>query len=163
GFGNDGSGFDPGHVPPVQDFVGELKCVEVSESGDPVNGNHLKGEATLKVVANTTGTGASHPGTTLGDVSKYNAIGITAVPAGQPANPLLLDNVAYHACPAKLIVDHFGTGAQDKVGGSLSGINSTSTSTELTLVPCSEDFENQNPTSVTVQFLVFNELEQRFS
>lgn len=37
--------------------------------------------------------------------------------------------------------------------------------TDLTLVPCTEDFENQDPSlSRTVaQFLVFNEFEQRFS
>jgi hypothetical protein len=37
--------------------------------------------------------------------------------------------------------------------------------TELTLVPCTEDFENQRPdlSRTTVQFLVFNEFEQRFS
>ena len=33
----------------------------------------------------------------------------------------------------------------------------------MTLVPCSEDFENQQPKSVTIQFLIYNELEQRFS
>jgi hypothetical protein len=35
--------------------------------------------------------------------------------------------------------------------------------TDLTLVPCTEDFENQRPLSTTVQFLVFNEFEQRYS
>lgn len=37
--------------------------------------------------------------------------------------------------------------------------------TELTLVPCTEDFENQRPdlSSTKVQFLVFNEFEQRLS
>ena len=35
--------------------------------------------------------------------------------------------------------------------------------TKLTLVPCSEDFELQSPVRVTVQVLVFNEFEQRFS
>ena len=37
--------------------------------------------------------------------------------------------------------------------------------TSLTLVPCTEDFENQNPSlsRTPAQFLVFNEFEQRFS
>ena len=37
--------------------------------------------------------------------------------------------------------------------------------TNLTLVPCTEDFENQRPeiSKTTAQFLVFNEFEQRFS
>jgi hypothetical protein len=36
-------------------------------------------------------------------------------------------------------------------------------STELTLVPCQEDFENQQGAAVTVQFLIINEFEQAFS
>jgi hypothetical protein len=37
--------------------------------------------------------------------------------------------------------------------------------TNLTLVPCTEDFENQRPelSKTTAQFLIFNEFEQRFS
>ena len=37
--------------------------------------------------------------------------------------------------------------------------------TDLTLVPCTEDFENQNPalSKTTAQFLIFNEFENRFS
>ena len=37
--------------------------------------------------------------------------------------------------------------------------------TDLTLVPCTEDFENQNPqlSQTTAQFLIFNEFENRFS
>jgi hypothetical protein len=37
--------------------------------------------------------------------------------------------------------------------------------TDLTLIPCTEDFVNQNPglSQTTAQFLVFNEFEQRFS
>ena len=42
------AGFDPGRVPPVvEDFTGELKCIEVDASGAPLSGNHFKGEATL--------------------------------------------------------------------------------------------------------------------
>ena len=37
--------------------------------------------------------------------------------------------------------------------------------TEVTLIPCTEDFKNQQPelSKTTVQFLVYNEFEQRFS
>ncbi len=35
--------------------------------------------------------------------------------------------------------------------------------TDLTLVPCTEDFDNQNTTTITSQFLIFNEFEQRLS
>jgi hypothetical protein len=149
GFGNDGSGFDPGRVPPKGNFEGELKCVEVTASGEPVTGNHLKGEAVLKAIS--------------GDTSKYNAIGIEGNPDAQPVNPLLLDGNIYNACPAKLWLNHIAQFASDPLASSYNdGLNS-STTTELTLVPCAEDFENQIPKSVTVQFLIYNEFEERFS
>jgi hypothetical protein len=138
GIGNDGSGFDPGHIPPKPDFEGELKCVEVTASGEPVAGNHLRGTAVL--VASS------------GDTARYNAIGIEANPDAQPSNPLVLDGDVYAACPEKLWLNHFGDGGTNP-----------STATELTLVPCAQDLENQLPKSVTVQFLVYNELEERFS
>lgn len=152
GFGHDGSGFDPGRVPPLSSFEGELKCVEVTASGEPLTGNHLKGEALLKRVT----------GPFAGDVARYNAVGIEGDPNAQPSNPLLLDGSIYQACPAKLIVNHFAEFASDPVVSEIVGANS-SVQSELTLVPCSEDFENQVPKSVTVQFLVYNEFEERFS
>jgi hypothetical protein len=138
GIGNDGSGFDPGHIPPRQNFEGELKCVEVTASGEPVAGNHLRGSAVL-VHRN-------------GDTARYNAIGIEANPDAQPSNPLVLDGDVYAACPERLWLNHFGDGGLIPA-----------TVTELTLVPCAQDLENQSPTSVTVQFLVYNEFEERFS
>jgi len=162
GFGHDGSGFDPGRVPPETPFEGELKCIEVSESEEPITGNHLKGEATIKTIS----------GVNIGDVSKYNAIGIQGNPDAQPAsNALALDGDTYDACPAQLIVNHAATFSEDDVAALLPGdglcsedpTSCSSVSTELTLVPCSENFENQLPTSTTVQFVVYNEFEERFS
>ena len=45
----DGAGLDPGRVPPVASFPfqGELRCIEVDQSGAPISGNHLKGEGTI--------------------------------------------------------------------------------------------------------------------
>ncbi|HEX7407710.1 MAG TPA: hypothetical protein VF515_08695 [Candidatus Binatia bacterium] len=170
--GSDSAGFAPGHVPPVRDFLGELKCIEVTDSGEPLTGNHLKGEATIKSLVDTApAPGTFNPNqTAIGDVAKYNAVGILGKPDASPSNPLLLDGTNYDACPAKLILNHFASGAEDPVvvglvdrGGVLPSGSTSSNFTELTLVPCSEDFENQLPTGVTVQFLVFNEFEQRFS
>jgi hypothetical protein len=48
------------------------------------------------------------------------------------------------------------------VNGGLIGASTTVTS-DLTLVPCGNDFLSQTPGIVTAQFLVFNEFEQRFS
>lgn len=139
GFGVDGSGFDPGHIPPKPDFEGELKCVEVSPSGEPVAGNHLRGEV---VVLQSTG-----------DLARYSAIGIEANPDLTPSNPLVLDGDVYAACPEKLWLNHDAQGSR----------GSQFPATELTLLPCSQDLENQVPKSVTVQFLVYNEFEERFS
>jgi len=149
--GDYGYGLDPGHIPPMgTDFVGELKCVEVDETGRPTLGNNLKGEATLKTL-----TGAQS-----GDVAKYNAIGIEGNPdAAQPTSPLVLDGNVYEACPSKLTVQHPASGIST-LPNVTQGYDAN---TELTLVPCSEDFENGLPTSSTLQFLVYNEFEERFS
>lgn len=162
GFTADGSGFDPGRVPPLADFEGELKCIEVSESNEPITGNHLKGEATIKAIASVPGTLPASPGTQKGDVVKYNAIGIRGNPDVQPSNPLLLNDEVYDACPSKLIVNHFATGPLQAGPGLPAGLT-FSVATDLTLVPCTQDFENQIPSRVTVQFLIYNEFEQRFS
>lgn len=152
GFGEDCSGFPPGLVPPMPNFEGELKCIEVTESGEPITGNHLEGLATIKVVQNDSGARQSE-----GDFGIYNALGIRGNPDAVPSNPLLLDGETYDACPERLILNHFATGAEDP-----SNMGATN-ETELTLVPCSQDFETQTPGEVTVQFLVFNEFEERFS
>jgi len=164
-FGEDDSGFVPGHIPPVTDFVGELKCIEVTDSGEPITRNDLKGEATLvSLVTVEDGTLNSNL-TAEGDVAKYNAIGIRGNPDVAPGNPLLLDGGAtYDACPAKLILNHFASGAPDMVVSEIIGVDTPSAEfTDLTLVPCNEDFENQIPKWVTVQFIVYNEYEERYS
>jgi hypothetical protein len=189
-FGQDNSGFAPGRVPPVSDFVGELKCIEVDPSGAPITRNDLKGEATLIAVANT---GSDSNLTNEGDIAKYNAIGIRGNPDVAPSNPLLLDDGAtYDACPAKLILNHVASGAPNRLAAAVlrsvceRGPNdgkpcvsasdcpdgtceafgdpfASSEYTDLTLVPCTEDFENQIPKSVTVQFLIYNEFEEVYS
>lgn len=163
-----GAGFDPGLIPPAGNdpFTGELKCVEVDSSGAPINGNHLKGEATIV----TTDGNA--------EVSKYNAVGVLGLNTDQNSNNS--DNVLclgggvsescpngaeYNACPQTLILNHFAENATDPVIEALgNGQNGkSSVSTELTLVPCTEDFENQAVPSVVVQFLITNEFEAQFS
>jgi hypothetical protein len=80
---------------------------------------------------------------------------------GRPGDP----GVEYNGCPNILILDHFFDFAVDPTNAPGFGVNpdSTMVTTDLTLVPCSEDFLNQQTFSTTVQFLVFNEFEQRFS
>jgi hypothetical protein len=163
-----GAGFDPGRIPPAGNdpFTGELKCIEVDSSGAPINGNHLKGEATI-----VTTDGRA-------EVSEYNAIGVlglnTDLNSNDSDNTLCLgggkrpgctNGAEYNACPQTVILNHFAEGATDPVIEALGNGNGgkSSVSTELTLVPCSEDFENQIPPSVVVQFLITNEFEAQFS
>lgn len=153
GFGDSCAGFPPGLIPPMPEFEGELKCIEVTESGEPITGNHLEGIATIKVIADDSTERRSE-----GDFGIYNAIGFRGNPDTAPSNPLLLDGDIYDACPERIILNHFATGAPGP------DINGTGTvETELTLVPCSQDFELQQPGQVTIQFVVYNEFEQRFS
>jgi len=163
-----GAGFDPGRIPPAGNdpFTGELKCIEVDSSGAPINGNHLKGEATI-----VTTDGRA-------EVSEYNAVGVlglnTDLNSNDSDNTLCLgggkrpgckNGAEYNACPQTVILNHFAEGATDPVIEAFgNGNNGRSTvSTELTLVPCTEDFENQIPPSVVVQFLITNEFEAQFS
>ncbi|MFN8624725.1 MAG: hypothetical protein U0587_01890 [Candidatus Binatia bacterium] len=158
----DGAGIDPGAIPPMGNyFTGELRCVEVDSSGAPINGNHLKGEATIV--------------TPDGDASKYNAVGVMGLNTGASSNnsdsTLCLGGgvsgdcptgAEYNACPQTLILNQYAADASNPVLDELALPNST-VRTELTLVPCSEDFENQIPGRGVVQFLIVNEFEQLFS
>lgn len=198
--GLDGNaGLSPGLVPPVPlGFIGELKCIQVDESGTPLRANALKGEATLRNLA--------------GDVSEYNAVAFQGNPdmtasdprSTDPSSDLVLDLTTatasdtgnntgmYSACPDTLLLNHFAELSPDMVidqigicapvcvagphtgGPCMPSTASTDcgigglcggcpVSTELTLVPCQEDFENQQGAAVTVQFLIINEFEQAFS
>jgi hypothetical protein len=140
------------HIPPVAEspFIGELKCVQVTP-GDfrPTNENDLIGNATVQRSLNGP------------DPAKYNAIGLRA--EAQSADGVLQIGGAdaeYGGCPSVLIVNHLFDNAEDPIS---SGDGGFSTRTELTLVPCSQDFLSQAINPVTAQFLVFNEFEQRFS
>jgi hypothetical protein len=98
----------------------------------------------------------------------------------------------YSACPDTILLNHLTEGAPDDVVSQLGdctpavciagttnklglactvdtdcGTNGVCggcpISTELTLVPCSENFENQTPTSLKVSFTIYNEFEQALS
>jgi hypothetical protein len=192
------AGIDPGAIPPVpSNFIGELKCVEVDVSDNPIAGNHLKGEATIF---------------TNGDAAKYNAIGLMGyADAGSTGDELLLnhplgaDNSVgeYDACPNVLLMNQFTEGSTDPVilgdllGGTCSndadkacqadsdcGDGNTcnngpqildpathtvalrsATLTDITLVPCTEDFENLTTatTQIRIQVQIFNEFEEQFT
>jgi len=168
-------------IPPVPDdpFVGELKCVQINADGSPAASDDLIGQATIIT---------SRPGldpSTDTDAQSYAAVGLrtfarcsgSGAPCardadcggGQTCNRTVntdralviggpVDVAEYQSCPSVLIVDHLFDGAPDPIDGD-------SVVTDLTLVPCSEDFAlgAANLGAATAQFLVFNEFEQRFS
>jgi hypothetical protein len=166
-----------GKIDPKPLFTGELKCFQTDNSGVPMGGNALKGEATIETLAS-------------GQISEYNAISIlalntttvqpTCVGGGNDGNPcssdadcepdtggfgicktsVLLDNTTeYNACPTSLILNHFAQGATDPIAADL-GTGGTVT-TEVTLVPCTEDLEGQSLPLTTVAVNSVNELESR--
>jgi hypothetical protein len=160
---------------PTDPFFGELKCVEADkDSFAPTGGlnpaNHgagdLKGEATI--VSITPGE-VDHV-----DARKYNAVAIQAcnpsvtagcVAPGSTGDTLVIGgpNPEYNSCPNVLILNHLFDGAV--VTSHEDRITAPVYNTDLTLVPCSEDFATPGVTAnaITLQFLVYNEFEQRFS
>ena len=152
-FGIGGSSNAGSRIPPVPEepFLGSLRCIVVDEDGIPVDRNVIKGEATWQV--NTEGGFIT--------VAKHNAVGIQAIEgAVNDDNVLVLggEGAEYNGCPNFLILNHFFDGAEDPVTD-----NGDQIGTILEMVPCSQDYLRQEPGAAVVQYLVYNEFEQRFS
>jgi hypothetical protein len=144
-------GIDPGSIPPVPaGFTGQLVCAEVTESGEPSSSNPFKGEATVGANADSTDTST--------DIGKYNAITVAAIEPNEDLD-LELDGIEYAACPEGLRMNFQSEGGTDEVIDDLGGGGSVANN-NLTLVPCSIDFENAIGSSVTVNFQVRNEFEE---
>jgi len=162
--GNTGS-----RIPPVPEvpFIGALKCIVVDDTGTPTDQNVLKGEATFVETEIPTGA-TSEPGLSEADdpevnIAKYNAVGIRAYEgAVNDDRELVLGGPEpeYEGCPSVLILNHFFDGVVSPANPPASD---DEVITGLVLVPCEEDFLRQIPGSTVVQYLVFNEFEQRFS
>jgi hypothetical protein len=150
-FPNNGQ-FSSGSILPVPEdsFVGELKCVEVDDTEQPTDRNDLKGEATIEEAE-------AAPQELDIDSRGYNAVGVQAISGENDGDDVLVLGQEYNSCPNILILDHFFDDAQEP------SATGQFVRTELTLVPCSEDFNLQAPITTVVQYLVFNEFEQRFS
>ena len=154
---------DSSSVPQAQTdpWFGELRCVEVDPttfkpiSGfNPINNGagDLKGEATIVSAEKATGKV---------DARKYNGIGIQATDVNDGDDTLNIGgpNAEYSGCPNVIIVDHLFDDANVVSTGGTTG----TVRTDLTITPCGADLNQQIPNTVTLQFLVFNEFEQRFS
>jgi len=151
------AGLPQGLIPPVPTpFIGELRCIEVDQSGAPISGNHLKGEATIIDRG--------------GDASKYNAVGILGEPftnngdntlclGGEPS-PECPTGAEYEGCGARYWIPHFAIGADNPIFGPTSTVR-----TQVTVAPCRANFEAAalDLTKVTLQFLAINEFESLFS
>jgi hypothetical protein len=129
--------------------MGELKCVQVGPDDAPVDRNDIKAEVTI--------VSADPPI----DARAYNAVGIQAVEGANDGDNTLViggEEPEYSGCPNVLILNHFFDDAVEPVSENY-------VKTHLTLVPCSQNFLLQDVAlfNTTVQFLVFNEFEQRFS
>ncbi len=152
--GLDGSSNVGSRIPPVAEdpFDGSLKCIAVNEDGTPTDRNVLKGETTL----------VNFEPDVDGDeiyIAKSNAVGIQAIEgAVNDDNTLVLGGpgAEYEGCPNYLIVNHFFDLAINPVSGQ-------EMFTYLVLVPCTQDLLRQIPGATVVQYLVYNEFEQRFS
>ena len=135
-------------------FEGELKCLVIDDQGKPAARNVLTGEASIVSVISLFEIPRQEP-----SISQYNAVGVQAINGDANGDNVLElggDSNEYNGCPNVLILDHFFDFAEDPT-------TIDPVSTELTLVPCNEDLRNQIPGQTPVQFLVFNEFEQRFS
>ncbi len=139
-----------GSIPPANEdpFMGELKCIQVGPNNEPIDRNDVKGEATIVTVKPSADQTV--------DARGYNAVGLEAIEGANDGDNTLRIGEEYEDCSSLLILDHFFDDAVEPINGDL-------VKTHLTLVPCSQNFELQSTFLTTVQLLVYNEFEQRFS
>ena len=148
--GPNGSSNAGSRIPPTAEdpYTGALKCIAINDDGTPSDRNVLKGESTL-VLPN-------------GDVAKHNAIGIRAIEGAVNDDHVLVlggPEAEYNGCSNFLIVNHmFDLGVHPVIDAF-----DAPSITNIVLVPCTQDLLRQIPGSAVVQFLVYNEFEQRFS
>jgi hypothetical protein len=146
-------------IPPVGEtpFIGELKCIEVdpitrlpAECQGTACRNDLEGAATITKVEQG-----------QIDTRKYNAVGLRTTEFNDGDNELVIGGAPgvaeYQPCAQVLVFNHLFDGAVDPISGFWEAHS------ELSLVPCTQDFLQQDIPQVTAQFLVFNEFEQRLS
>jgi hypothetical protein len=160
--------FNEGSIPPAPEdpFIGELRCIQkdVGDADRPSDRNDLKGESTFVRILDG-----------QIDAHKSNAIAIKAIEGAQDGDPNTLNiggpDAEYGAfpadgqesnvgCPNIWTVNHFFEGAAVVTHD---GEKATNVTSKLTIVPCSANLLVDVPGSATLQFLIYNEFEQRFS
>ncbi len=133
-------GLDPGGIGGQSDFVGELICYVTDADGNPLMQNSLTGQATIYRFGGL-------PGAVLSEYS-----GVTVFAKSTPAGNLDLNDTEYNACPDHLIVNH-------RADFDLDHFTDAGIISELTLVPCTLDFESQITPPARAIFNVTNEFE----
>jgi hypothetical protein len=157
--GPDGSSNAGSRIPPLPEnpYTGLLKCVAINDDGTPSDRNVLKGEASLVVYE--AGGADSDDDDSEYTIAKYNAIGVEAIEGNVNDDSQLVlggPDAEYNGCPNFLILNHhFDLGENPVTGEEMN--------TRLVLVPCTQDLLRQIPGTAIVQYLVYNEFEQRFS
>jgi len=122
-------------VPPFF-ATGELKCGVVPPRPEVAFHNTIQGRATIF-------------SSSTGETVSYGAVGFQRLNDGDFTGVFSLDGSTYAQCPNKLHFDVL--------------TDQPDSSSEIVVVPCSENLLFQIPTAVTVQIFVYNEFEQGFS
>lgn len=142
-------------------FRGELKCFQVDSTLSSVNGGDaLKGEATIESVEPASPRISTYNSINIQGENGTNDLvlkldGTPSRPAGDPGE--------FNACPEAIEFTHFGNGADNIVADGLSPSACASTGcpvrTEVTIIPCTEDFEGEEGARVPLLFEFFDEFE----
>jgi hypothetical protein len=179
-------------IPGRDPFVGEIKCFESNGdllNPVPVNANDIVGEATIYTVASGTPgsvdvrsyngigfqttvvspleppaaqpnrcTSGPNAGATCTDDNQCtpSSCGVLMCLGANPGSGAQCTVPNYPGCPSTLILNNFFDDASDPATGD-------PITTRLTLVSCTEDTSGVNEPLNSVQFLLFNEFEQRLS
>lgn len=116
--------------------TGELKCGVVPPRPEVAFHNTIQGRAAIF---------SSSTGQTI----SYGAVGFQRLSDGDFTGVFSLNGSTYAQCPNKLHFDVL--------------TDQPTSSSQIVVVPCTEDLLTQTPTAVSVQILIYNEFEQGFS
>jgi len=143
-----GAGEDPGVIPAMPAFLGELICVQTDATHEVVIGNALGGQATIRDLVQ-------------GDVSQYPALRLAGDPDTPSSNTLCLgagcDTARFDACPRHWTLSHLSDTTTAMTEG-----EAAVDATEITAVYCTQNLATLSIPAVLMNFSITNELEQRF-
>jgi len=143
--------FNEGSIPAVADppFVGALRCLVVDEFGSPIAVNGLLGSAAIETRTEAGGF----------DVASYDALAVQADPDAAVLDGILvLAPDGTHAPARNIEILHLmSDGVLDPIQAT------TSTATDLIVLPLSVDYSAASPAQTVLQIAVLNEYETRLT